>query len=489
MSDSRTTAARPAGPRRGFDSRLIEGPIVRALFLLAVPIMAANILQVAYQLVDAFWVGRLGAAAVAAVSVTLPLMFVLIAAGMGFAIAGTTLIAQYTGARDHAMVDHVAAQTLLTILAVSIVLGAIGYALAPSLLHLMSVAPDVFRNALAFIRIMFVALPLMFVYAMAQSLMRGVGEVRVPLYIVAGTVVVNFCLDPILIFGHLGAPALGVSGAAIATVVSQLLAAIVALWLLFGGRYGIHVHWLDFKPDFPFVKRAFLLGYPASIEQSARGLGLTVMTFLITSFGTVVTASYGVGVNISNVVVIPAMGFSMATSTIVGQSIGAGNLARAEAVARLSSLITFVVLSAMGALSFAFAPAIVAFFVPMSPQVIAEGSHLIRIIAWSFGFIGLQFALLGVLRAAGEMIPAMMTSLVSQWVLQLPLAYILARHTSLGANGLWWSMPSANVATSVIAGALFLRGSWKTKRLVRPSTPVGQEQQQVEIEAQMEAAP
>jgi putative MATE family efflux protein len=486
MSDSHTTAARPGAQRRGFDPRLIEGSIVRALFLLAVPIMAANILQVAYQLIDAFWVGRLGAAAVAAVSVTLPIVFVLIAAGMGFAIAGTTLIAQYTGARDHAMVDHVAAQTLLTILAVSIVLAAIGYAIAPWLLHLMNVAPDVFRNALGFLRVIFVGLPLMFLYAMAQSLMRGVGEVRVPLYIVAGTVVLNFFLDPVLIFGKFGLPALGVVGAATATVIAQLLAAVVTLWLLFGGRYGIHVHWRDFKPDFAFIKRAFLLGYPASIEQSARGLGMTVMIFLITSFGTVVTASAGVGTNITNVVVIPAMGFSMATSTIVGQSIGAGNLARAEDVARLSALITFIVLSAMGAVSFLLAPEIVAFFVPKSPEVIAEGAHLIRIVAWSFGFIGLQFALLGVLRAAGEMIPAMLTSLVSQWVLQLPLAYILAKHTSLGADGLWWSMPSANVATSIIAGALFLRGTWKTKRLMRPPSPVQEEQQQVEIEAQME---
>src|SRR5882724_2127343 len=103
--------------RAAFGSRLLEGSIPRSLFLLAVPIMGSNILQVAYQVIDAFWVGRLGAAAVASVSVTLPVMFVLIALGMGFAIAGTTLIAQYTGARDHDIVDHVAAQTLLTIVA------------------------------------------------------------------------------------------------------------------------------------------------------------------------------------------------------------------------------------------------------------------------------------------------------------------------------------------------------------------------------------
>jgi putative MATE family efflux protein len=323
MSDPK----RPA--RRAFDPRLLEGSIPRALFLLAVPIMGANILQVAYQVIDAFWVGRLGAAAVASVSITMPVMFVLVAAGMGFAIAGTTLIAQYTGARDHKMVDHVAAQTLVTIVAVSIVLGAIGYTITPWLLHLMKVTPDVYGQALAFMRLIFVALPFTFLYAMGQALMRGVGEVKAPLYIVAGTVFVNFCLDPVLIFGLFGFPAMGVAGAAIATLISQMIAAGIVLRLLFGGRYGIHVHWRDFAPDFAFVKRAFLLGYPASIEQSARGLGMTVLTFLIVSFGTVVTASFGVGANVFNVVIIPAMGFSMATSTLVGQSIGAGNLARA----------------------------------------------------------------------------------------------------------------------------------------------------------------
>lgn len=470
--------------RRSFDTRLLEGPIVSSLVLLAVPIMGANILQVAYQLVDAFWVGRLGASAVAAVSITMPVMFVLIAAGMGFAIAGTTLIAQYTGARDHKMVDHVAAQTLLTVLAVSVVLGSLGFALVPWLLHLMGVAPDVYRNALAFTRVIFVALPFTFLYAMVQALMRGVGEVKVPLYIVAATVVVNFCLDPILIFGKFGVPALGVMGAAVATLIAQLMAASIALRLLFGGRFGIHVRWRDFRPDFAFVKRAFLLGYPASIEQSARGLGMILITFLITSFGTIMMASFGVASNVINVVIIPAMGFSMATSTLVGQNIGAGNLARAEETARLSALVTFVALSMLGLLCHFLATPIVAFFVPQSPEVISEGAHLLRIVSWSFGFVGLQFALLGVLRAAGEMLAAMATSLVSQWILQLPLAYLLSKHTALGADGLWWALPVSNVATALMAGALFLWGPWKTRRLTaRP--PLKVQQEEVEEQAQM----
>jgi putative MATE family efflux protein len=471
LSEIKTASPSPA--RRAFDPRLLEGSIPRSLFLLAVPIMAANILQVAYQIIDAFWVGRLGAAAVAAVSISMPLMFVLVAAGMGFAIAGTTLIAQYTGARDQKMVDHVAAQTLVTIIAVSVVLGSLGFALAPWLLKLMGIAPDVYRNALAFLRITFIALPFLFVYAMVQALMRGVGEVRAPLYIVAVTVAINFSLDPVLIFGNFGIPPLGVAGAAIATLIAQALAAVVGLSLLFGGRYGIHVHWSDFKPDFAFVRRAFLLGYPA------------VLTFLITSFGTVVTASFGVGVNVFNVMLIPAMGFSMATSTLVGQNIGAGNVARAEKVAKLAGFITFSVLTTLGILCVIFAPAIVRFFVPEDPRVIAKGAVYIRVVAWSFGFIGLQFALMGVIRAAGEMIPAMIIGLVSQWVLQIPLAYFLSRDMGIGADGIWWSTPIANVVTAAIATIWFARGTWKTRRLIRQS-PTRVQQEAVELEAQME---
>lgn len=476
-------SAPKAPARRAFDPRLLEGSIPRALFLLAIPIMGANILQVAYQVIDAFWVGRLGAAAVASVSITMPLMFVLVAAGMGFAIAGTTLIAQYTGARDHDMVDHVAAQTLLTIIVISVVLGTVGYVLVPWLLDLMRVAPEVFHNGLWFMRIVFLALPFTFIYAMAQALMRGVGEVRVPLYIVAGTVFINFVLDPVLIFGWYGAPAWGVVGAAIATLISQAIAAAVALRLLFGGRYGIHLRWHNFAPDFAFVRRAFLLGYPASIEQSARGLGMTVLTFLIVSFGTVVTASFGVGANVFNVVIIPAMGFSMATSTLVGQSIGAGNIARAEKVARLAATITFCTLTAVGLLCIAFAPAIVRFFVPEDPRVIREGAAYIRIVSWSFGFIGLQFALTGVLRASGEMIPAMAIGLVSQWLLQIPLAFALSKYTSLGVDGVWWSTPIVNVATAIVAALWFARGSWKERKLI---SPVRREQEAVEEQAQME---
>jgi putative MATE family efflux protein len=465
-------------PRRSFDPRLLQGPIITSLFLLAIPIMGSNLLQIAYQLIDAFWVGRVGASAVAAVSLAMPVMFLMISAGIGFAIAGTTLIAQYVGAGNRKMVDHVAAQTLLTITTISIILGILGFIGTPYLIDLMGTAPEVRINAVAFLRVAFVALPFTFIYFMFQSLLRGTGEVTVPLYIVAGTVFLNFILDPVMIFGMFGMPKLGVVGAALSTMVSQIIAAAIGVSLLMSGRYGITIGWSSFKPDPEFIKRAFHLGYPASIEQSARGLGANIMMFLITSFGTITTASYGVGINVINFVVIPAMGFSMATSTLVGQNIGAGNIARAEQVARLAALITFCTLSFVGLLCFVFAAPLVRFFVPEDADVIREGAIFIRTVAWSFGFVGLQFALMGVLRASGATFTAMIISLVSQWVVQFPLAFILSMRTGLHAHGLWWAFPIANVTTSIIAGIWFARGDWKTRRLV-PRTEEEAEEQEI----------
>ncbi|MBS0473409.1 MAG: MATE family efflux transporter [Proteobacteria bacterium] len=474
------TPDKPASPPaaftprgRAFDPRLLEGPIPRSLFLLAVPIMGGNILQIAYQLVDAFWVGRLGAAAVAAVSVSMPMMFLMMSIGMGFTIAGSTLIAQYVGAGNRGMVDHVAGQTMLTVVAVSLALGLFGFVVAPYLLQLMEVAPEVYRGALGFLRVQFLSLPLAFAYFCFQSQMRGVGQVTVPLYLIAASVFINFILDPIFIF-WLG---WGVMGAALATMVSQFVSAVAAIALLSSGRFGIQLKIRELRPDFAFILRAFNLGYPAAIEGSARGLGVTVMMFLITSFGTVTTAAYGVGGNVLQFVVIPAMGFSMATSTLVGQNIGAGNVPRAEAVARLAALITFGALSAFGLFALAFANHIAAFFVPHDKAVIHEASVFIRTVSWSFGFIGVQFALMGVLRASGNMFAAMVISMVSQWMLTFPLAFVLSHRAHMGAHGIWWAFPVANVITAVISAVWFSRGDWKKRRIIE--TPREAEEEDV----------
>src|SRR6185503_9060049 len=237
--------------------------------------------------------------------------------------------------------------------------------------------------------------------------------------------------------------------------------------------HGVHVRRGDFIPDFTYVKRAFFLGFPASIEMSARAGALMVMSFLITSFGTLALAAYGVASNVLQVIMIPAMGLSMAISTLVGQNIGARNIERAAAIGRLGALIGFLGLAAFGLLVFMFPRSIVAFFVPNDAAVIAAGAEFLRIGAPAWGFLGLQFALTGVLRASGNMLVTMVLTLVSQWVLQFPLAYVLSKHTALGDRGIWWAIPISYVLIAFVTMSVYAKGDWKKKRLTGPDDSLG----------------
>jgi putative MATE family efflux protein len=386
------------------------------------------------------------------------------------------------GAQNKKMVNHVAAQTLLMVAITSVVLGAVGYLLTPIILHLMGVAPDVYTNALKFMRVSFAGLIFTFGFVMFQSIMRGIGQVKMPMFIVLGTVILNLALDPIFIFGWGPIARYGVMGAAMATFGTQALAAIIGFVVLLKGKYGVHLKITDFKPDFSFIKKAFLLGFPTSIEQSARALGLTVMTFLIASFGTLAVASYGVGSNILQFIIIPAMGLSMAVSILVGQNIGAGNIKRASDIARLGAIISFVILSIVGIIIFIFAPNFITIFVPGDPAVIQAGTIFVRTMALTFGFMGVQMALTGVFRASGNMVVAMVLALISQWVLQFPIAYILSKHTSLSINGLWWAFPISNVLTTLITIAWYSKGDWKNKKLTEEEKLVEKVSEEILVE-------
>ncbi|MCP4864560.1 MAG: MATE family efflux transporter [Alteromonas sp.] len=446
-------------------SQLLTGPIHKALLSLAIPIVISQLLQSAYQLTDAFWVGRLGPAEVAAVSISMPVTFLVIAIGAGLAMAGATLAAQYMGAGRKEEVDKVSAQTLLMVLVVSTVLGTCGYLLSPHFLTLLKVEPEVYSNALSFMHVSFIGVIFVFTFNMFQALMRGIGEVRIPLLIVLGTVLLNLVLDPLFIFGYGSFPGLGVTGAALATLVTQALAAVIGIGILLKGRHGIHVRLRYFIPDYSYIRRAFFLGIPGSVDLSARALGQIIMSFLVASFGTVTIASYGVGNNILMFVTIPALGLGMAISTLVGQNLGAGQIERASQAAFTGATWGFVALTLVGTLCFFTAPQIIAFFVPEQPNVIATGAEFVQVMALTWGGMAVQVCITGAFRASGNMINAMVLSLLSQWMFLFPIAFILSKHTALGKTGIWWAFAATNILIGIVSICWLARGSWKHTRL------------------------
>jgi Na+-driven multidrug efflux pump len=194
-----------------------------------------------------------------------------------------------------------------------------------------------------------------------------------------------------------------------------------------------------------------------------------LMSFLVAGFGTVTLAAYGIGTNILQFVTIPAMGLSMSVSTLVSQNIGAGNIQRAARVTYLGAVSGFIILTLTGVVAYFFAPAFVAFFVPGDSEVIAQGARFIRIMCLAWGGIGVQLCIVSAFRASGNMLVTMVIALVSQFMIQFPLAYILSKHTGLQAAGLWWSFPISNIAGAIVSVCWFAQGGWKETRLTDES--------------------
>jgi MATE family, multidrug efflux pump len=436
------------------------GSILRVLLALSIPIVATNVLQSLYQLTDTFWVGRLGADAVAAVSLSFPIIFFMISAGGGMSVAGAVLVAQMFGARDQEGADHAAGQTLTVVTAISVTLSLLGFVLSGPLIDFFHPEPSVEGQAVAYLQVSFLGLVAVFVYFVFQALLRGVGDVKTPMIVVAGTVFLNFFLDPLFILGWGPVPAFGVAGAAWATIGSQGLAGVVGLLILFSGRYGLHLRMRHMTPDRALVTKILRLGLPSSVDQSSRALGLAMMMLLVASFGTTVIASYGIGARVLSFVIIPGMGLSMATSTVVGQNVGALQDDRAVAAAKLGMTAGFVGLTVAGALLFLLATPIIRAFVPSDPDVIAIGTHFMHIMAPAFGFFGIQMVMSGALAGAGNTMAGMMLTLLSFWVLRFPVAWALAVPGGLGPDGVFWSFPISNVLSGAIAVAWFMRGRW-----------------------------
>ncbi|MCA9795261.1 MAG: MATE family efflux transporter [Candidatus Eremiobacteraeota bacterium] len=434
------------------------------LLALAGPVVLANLLQTAYQFIDTVWVGRVGPTAVAAVSLSFPILFLMISLGGGLAIAGTILVAQYQGRKDTDQVNLVAGQTLLAMLCAASLVSLLGYFVSGPIIGLMvrNADANLVSQATIYLQWTFIALPTLFIFAVFQSLMRGVGDVVTPLYIVGSTVLLNLVLDPFFIFTL----EMGVAGAAVATLCTQSLAALAGIWLLFTGRAGIHLSFANLRPRWDLLRRMFFLGLPASIEQSSRALGITMMAFLVANYPTSVVAAYGVGSRVLGFVIIPALGLSMAASTMVGQNLGANKPERAAEAVKLAAWSGFVVLTAIGALTYLGSDAIAAFFVPDSGSVITQAGVFLRIVGLSFGCIGVQQVLNGAFRGSGNTMISMILSILSLWVFQFPVAYVLSDRTPLAETGIWWSYPIANVVAMLVALLWFSHGSWREKKLL-----------------------
>ncbi|MDZ7702482.1 MAG: MATE family efflux transporter [Halobacteriales archaeon] len=460
-------------------SSITEGGLVRPLFRLAWPIVVIQLLQVAYNVVDTLWLGRLSSDAVGALSLAFPLVFLTISVAGGFTAAGAILVAQYTGADSEGSAGAVAGQTISFVGVVAIGLGLVGFVLTDAMLGVLPSSPataaQIVPLASRYMKVFFLGMPFLFGFFVFEALMRGYGNTQTPMRIMAISVLLNVLLDPVLIFGWFGAPALGIEGAAYATVISRGVASVMGFYVLIMTSVGPDIALADLLPDLEVIADIVRIGVPTSLEQSMSALAMITLTAMVVTFAPPVVAAYGLGNRLVSLVFLPAMGLGRATNTMVGQNLGADQADRAERAVHLAGLAAVAVLFVAALFAFAFPTRIVAVFMatgtPEAAETIRYGAEYLQVRSVEFVFIGVMQVLLGAYRGAGNTKTALVFSVLTLWVARVPLVYLLSFVGGLGPAGIWYGMAAGHVIGAIGAGLWFTRGTWKSAVVDTAGTP------------------
>jgi len=464
---------------------ITTGAVTPKLFHLAWPLVVGNLLQTLYNLADMFWVGRVSPEAVAAVSLMFPLSWMFVSTAIGVTAATIALVSQHVGAGNDRRADEVIAQSVLLATAISIVLAAGGFLLRRRLLRWIGADqdPQVFADALAYIEVIFLALPLMFLFFAFRASLQGAGDTKTAMWLVGISAGVNVVIDPFVILGWGPFPAWGTRGAAWATFFSRLLAAVVGVGILVAGRWGVQLHLRDLRPNPALLRNLVDVGYPASLDGWARSFAAVTMAALVAFFGPAATAAYGIGVRMMSVSWTVAGAVGQATATGVGQNLGSETPERAVEVTYKATGMAMAFLLAVGGLVWLFPGSAMRVFVG-DPAVVAEGVTFLRIVALSWTFFGGLMVVQGAFRGAGNTGVAMVLSLLSRWVFRIPLAVVLAFGWTVtvpglglavstldwGVDGLWWAYAAGSVVSFVVGVAWFLRGTWQSG-VIDPDAP------------------
>lgn len=448
--------------------RILNGPILPTMVLLAWPVMLTGALQALYNLVDAFWLGRLGTAAVAAPGMAWPILFFFMSFAGGFQAAGATFVAQHFGARDREGAEESAGQVLAFLALASVVLGALGFFLSPVILRLIRAPEEIHPLALVYLQIECAGLPIMFVAQAFGGLMLGLGNTRTAMYLSVGSLLLNGVLDPLFIFGWGPFPAWGVAGAAAATVLSRALVGAVGLGLLFSGRAGIRLHLRNLRPRLARILPILRVGLPNVLDQASTSLGFVMMMGLVSGFGTAVVAAYTVGNRVINLVNVISWGAGSALVAMVGQNLGADQTERAGRVARQGISATFLALVGLYFVTLLLRRPLFGLFVA-DPEVIRQGSFYIAVFGTSVPFFGLFDGAAATFRGSGHTVPPMVMAIVRLWLLRVLLSWALAYPLGFGTTGMWAGMALSNFLGGLALVLWLARGTWKRKVIRVPA--------------------
>ena len=437
-----------------------EGPIGRAIFILAVPMVLEQVMESVFAVVDVFVVAHLGADAVATVGLTESFMTMLYALAFGISIGAGAMVSRRIGEKDREGAAHTAAQVLLLGLGLSLLVGLIGAIYAPHLLGIMGASPGVLANA-RFTQILLGCNASVVMLFLLNAVLRSTGDAAIAMRVLWLANGINIILAPSLVLGLGPFPKLGIAGAAIGTTIGRGTGALFALWTLTRPGSRIQLERRHFAVDPTLIGRVIRLSGSATFQVFIGMASWIGLTRILATFGSNALAGYTIGIRIVIFALLPTFGLANAAATMVGQALGAGKPERAEESVWKAARYAAVFLGLVGILFVLTARPIIAIFT-QDRAVAAYAVAALRTISYGFVFYAYGMVVTQSFNGAGDTRTPTWLNLFVFWLLEIPLAWVLSSVVGMGPSGAFWAMTVAFSVLAVASSVLFRRGRWKT---------------------------
>lgn len=444
-----------------------EGSILQSILKMGVPSMIGFLANHIYYMVDMWWLSRLPEqeTAVAAVTIFANVAWVFFSFNMLIGTGSVAIISRRYGEKKYDLAETAIKETFILKLVVGLVIGIIGFFLTESILHFAEAKGETFTMAVGYGKIIFIGTAFSFSIYSVYTAMRGVANPNMAMGIMIGSTILNMILDPILIFGYFGFPAMGVNGAAVASVTSYTLTFLIGVVLFYSGATNVRLHFkskvgMSISTMYQIIK----IGIPSWLGSLSYSGSRFVIMPMIAVFGNNVVAAYGVGMQISAVGISLLVGIGLGLSSLIGHNIGALKKERARTTANQSILLAIGIMTAMGLIvAFAAEPIMRLYF--DNDLTISYGKDILLIFAIVFPFWGVYIMLEQIHAGVGLNVPAMILNAGNAWLLQIPAIFILTKYFEFDQNAVWWTMMASSAITAFIFYLYYRRGRWLTVKV------------------------
>ena len=449
---------------RGSHQDYTSGSLNRAIFLLAVPMVLEMVLESLFAVVDVFWVGRLGANAVATVGLTESMLSLVFAVAMGLSLSTTAMVARRIGEKDSTGAAVAAVQAIALGLMVSIVIGAPCLALAPRLLRWMGSSSEIVAVGSGYARICLGGSGVVLMLILNNAIFRGAGDAAIAMRLLWVSNIINLFLDPCLIFGLGPFPRLGVTGAAWAALTGRSIGVAYQFYRLLRGTERIRIFANQIRLHLDVMWRLLRVSLTGILQFAIAHTSWIGLVRIVSIFGAAALAGYTIAIRVVIFAILPSWGLSNAAATLVGQNLGAKQPERAEAAVWRTGLCNMLFLGSLGVFFVLFAQPVIRLFTH-DPAVVPLGVSCLRIV--SYGNIGYAYAMvmLQAFNGAGDTVTPTIVNFFGFWLLEIPLAYWLAIPLNLRSNGAFYAIVIAEASIAVASAILFRRGRWKGQRI------------------------